>query len=69
MVRRETVGGVELVIEARAIGGLGWTWSYCRENPETGAGASNTGWLLPCEDAAFEAARAAAIAALAAGGT
>jgi len=66
MVRRETVGDLEVVIEARAIGGLGWTWSYY---PETGAGASNPGWLLPSEDAAFEAGRAAAEAALGDGGT
>lgn len=61
MVRRETVGDVEVVMEARAVGGLGWTWSY---HPSAGLGASNPGGLLPTEDAAFEAARAAAQAAL-----
>lgn len=64
MVRRETVGGVAVVFEARPVGGLGWTWSYYPEHPGTGAEATNAGRLLPCEDAAFDAARAAAVAAL-----
>jgi hypothetical protein len=53
MVREERVHGVLAVIEARAVGALGWTWSYF---PESGAAGSNNGRLLPSESASFEAA-------------
>jgi hypothetical protein len=57
MVRRELINGVEVVVEARAVGGLGWTWSYY---PEKGSGRSNTGRLLTTEAEAFDIAIAEA---------
>lgn len=65
MVRKEELGGVQVVFEVRAVGDLGWTWSYY---PEQGAVAHNVGRLLATQDEALQRARAAAVQALAAGG-
>ncbi|RYF66037.1 MAG: hypothetical protein EOO29_39465 [Comamonadaceae bacterium] len=61
MVLKEVIAGVEVVIEVRAVGGLGWTWSYY---PEQGAVGHNTGRLLRTEQEAALAAQAAAAQAL-----
>jgi len=57
MVRKDSVGGIEVVFEARPVGGLGWTWSYY---PERGPGGQNRGRLLSTEEEAYAAAKAAA---------
>ena len=57
MVRKDKVAGIEVVFEARPVGGLGWTWSFY---PERGAGGQNRGRLLPTEEDAYAAAKAAA---------
>jgi hypothetical protein len=59
--RRHVIGQRHIVVMARAVGGLGWTWSYLID----GLGElANSGRLLATEDEAFEAATAAAIRAL-----
>lgn len=57
MVRREQVRDVTVVIEARPVGGLGWTWSFY---PESGEAGSNKGKLLLTEEKAYAAALAEA---------
>ena len=53
MVRREIVNGIEVVVEARAIGALGWTWAY---HCASGQAATNSGHLLRTEEDAYSAA-------------
>jgi hypothetical protein len=57
MVRKETINGIEVVLEARPVGGLGWTWAYY---PENGQGRSNSGRLLQSEEDAYKHAVAEA---------
>jgi hypothetical protein len=57
MVRREVIGDFTVVLEARPVGGLGWTWAYY---PDQGAGGINPAGLLHSEEEAFAAALSAA---------
>jgi hypothetical protein len=57
VVRKDVMAGVEVVFEVRAVGTLGWTWTYY---PESGPATANPGKLLASEEAALAHARAAA---------
>lgn len=57
MIRERRIDGVRVILQARAIGGLGWTWCF---EVEGQAEVRNEGPLEPSEEAAFDAALAAA---------
>lgn len=61
MIREIILQGIRVTLEARAMGGLGWTWCY-----QIGGGepVRNLGRLVGTETEAFEKALAAARAAL-----
>lgn len=52
-LREEGINGISIVIQVRAVGLLGWTWSYV---PAKGMPESHSGPLLGNEEAAFASA-------------
>lgn len=61
VIKKVVVQGTRITLEARAIGGLGWTWCYQIGDREP---VKNLGRLLGNEDDAFDAALSAAVAAM-----
>lgn len=61
MIREVVLKGIRVTLEARPIGGLGWSWTY-----QLGGGepVRNLGRLAGSESEAFDKALAAAQAAL-----
>jgi hypothetical protein len=62
VIRQATIAGVRVTLQARALGGLGWTWSFQAEGH---AEIPNTGALVDNEEVAFSTALAGALLQLA----